>query len=168
MKFKSLFLLMALLASSLLQGSAQTTLSKADQRFLRRAADARMMDWAEGNLAVERATNAGLKDYGQRMLREQDYFMNAIKSLAASKNFTLPQALSEKKADGLDDLKEETGKSFDKKFIKMMIIDHKRDVKDFKKALKSDDADIKAFANKYLPIVEEHLASAKKLKEKNS
>lgn len=139
----------------------------AEKKFLCRAADARMMDWAEGQLATEHATNTPLKEYGQRMLDEQDAFMDDIKALAADKNYILPTALSEKKANGLADLKEEKGKDFDKKFIKMMVIDHKRDVKDFKRALKSKDADVSAFAKKYLPVLKEHLATAQKLKEDN-
>ncbi|HYI78569.1 MAG TPA: DUF4142 domain-containing protein, partial [Chryseolinea sp.] len=65
---------------------------------------------------------------------------------------------------GLTDLKEVHGKSFDKKFIRMMIIDHKRDLKKFEKATRSTDADIQVFATKYLPYVQSHLQKIKALK----
>ncbi len=54
-------------------------------------------------------------------------------------------------------MSEKNGEDFDKKFIKMMIIDHERDIKLFKKALDYKDAEVSAFAKKYLPMIQGHL-----------
>jgi putative membrane protein len=48
----------------------------------------------------------------------------------------------------------------------MMILDHKRDVRTFEKATKSNDADVKLFATKYLPVVQSHLEKIRTLKKK--
>lgn len=150
-------------AASVLKSDRKS--DKADEKFLRKIADARMMDWAEGELAAERGTKAEIKAYGERMVKEQDELMNEIKRLAGAENIVLPQALSKEKADALDDLKEKAGKDFDKLFTKMIIKDHKRDLKDFKRAAKSDDPEISAFAKKYLPTIQDHLRDAQALKK---
>lgn len=118
MRTLSIYACLVLVGAFLMSMGIMSEAEKDEKRFMKRAADARMMDWAEGSLAAERATRADIKAYGQRMVTDQDKLMNEIKELASKKNFTLPQALSEKKADGLEDLKEETGKDFDKLSLK--------------------------------------------------
>lgn len=47
----------------------------------------------------------------------------------------------------------------------MIIKDHKRDIRDFKKAMNSDDPDIREFAKRNLPLLEDHLEKAQALKK---
>lgn len=133
--------------------------------FLMEAAEARMMDLEEGKIAQQRSTSKNLKEYGTLMVKDQSEMLLELKKIAQQKNISLPQTLSEGKAEGLADLKEVHGKSFDKKFIKMMIIDHKRDIKKFENAAASKDADIQVFATKYLPVLQEHLDRIRSLKK---
>lgn len=132
--------------------------------FITDMAEARLMDLEEGKMAQQRSTSRDLKSYGTLMVNDQTEMLNEIKKLAALKGVALPSSLGKQKEKGLNDLKEVHGKSFDKKFIKMMIIDHKRDVKKFERATRSTDADIQVFATRYLPYVESHLQKIKALK----
>ena len=125
--------------------------------FLVKSADARMMDAREGKLATQKATSQALRDYGKLMMKDQAMLLEKIKALAAKKHVTLPADVSNKKAEGREDLAEESGKDFDKKFVKMITIDHERDVKMFQKAIEQDDEDVRAFAQKYLPLIQSHL-----------
>jgi putative membrane protein len=136
--------------------------------FLTEAADARLMDIEEGKLAQERGTTEAVRKYGERMVQEQTKLMHELRMLAAAKNITLPGSLSNKKADGLEDLKEKQGDDFDKKFIKMMTIDHKRDVREFEDATDFNDRDIQKFAARNLPLIESHLDEIKQIDEQNS
>ena len=53
---------------------------------------------------------------------------------------------------------------FDKAYMKEMVKDHEKDVKEFQKAAdKSDDADLKAWAGKTLPTLQTHLDKAKEI-----
>lgn len=133
--------------------------------FLTEAADARMMDLEEGKLAKERGTTAAIRQYGEWMITDQTKLLKEIRVLAASKNITLPNTLSNKKADGLEDLKEEQGEDFDKKFVKMITIDHKRDVDAFEDATDCRDKDVKKFATTYLPVIESHLDKIQDIKK---
>lgn len=133
--------------------------------FLVKTADARMMDSQEGKLAVDKGTRADVKEYGKLMIRDQATLLAEVKALAAKKNISLPAGISNKKEDGREDLSEKSGKDFDEKFIKMMIIDHERDIKLFRKAMDYDDKDVVDFAKKYLPMIEGHLARIKAIKD---
>ncbi|MGK4568480.1 DUF4142 domain-containing protein [Flavobacterium sp. 3HN19-14] len=138
---------------------------KAVEKFLREMADARMMDTQEGQLAAERGTTKAIRDYGAYMVKDEAILMMELNKVAAAKNITLPKAISNEKSKALDKLKEKTGTDFDKKFIKMITIDHKRDVRKFTKAAEFDDAEVSAFATKYLPTIQMHLEGSKKIKE---
>lgn len=125
--------------------------------FLVKSADARLMDTKEGRLATERGTTAAIREYGKLMLKDQAALMQQIKELAAKRNIALPGGISSDKEDGRETLAGKTGKEFDEKFVKMMKVDHQRDVKLFKEAAKSKDKGISEFAQKYLPMIQSHL-----------
>jgi len=134
------------------------------EKFIKEMAEARLMNLEEGKVAQQRSTNKDLKAYGALMVNDQTQMLHEIKKLAALKNIKLSDELGPDKAEGLRDLKEVHGEAFDKKFIKMMTIDHKRDVKKFKRATRAGDADVQVFATKYLPYVQAHLDKIRALK----
>jgi putative membrane protein len=140
-------------------------LSSEDKEFLLNAADARMMDWAEGNLAAEKGTTNKHRQYGKRMMRDQSRFMEEIKAIASAKNIVLPDKISEEKTAGLNTLKSVSGETFDRRFRRMIIKDHKRDINEFKRATESTDPEIRDFAKRHLPVLERHLQEARELNE---
>jgi len=134
--------------------------------FIVQMADARIMDREEGRLAASLGTTQAIRDYGSQMVKDQDALLVKLKQLAASKNITLPDAISEKKSKQLLKLSALTGKPFDRKFLKMIKADHKRDIKKFTKALQFDDPDTRQFAESNLPLLQQHLQQAKALCKK--
>ena len=134
------------------------------EMFISEMAEARLMVLEEGKVAQQRSTTKDLKLYCTLMVNDQTEMLHEIKKLAALKNIKVPDELGPDKAEDLRELKEVHGESFDKKFIKMMTIDHKRDVKKFERATRSDDADVQVFATKYLPRVQSHLDKISGLK----
>lgn len=133
-------------------------------QFLVEAADARMMGIREGKLAAERGTTNEIKEYGKLMQRDQALMLKSIKKLAKSRKITLPRIISAEKEDGFKDLAAKSGPAFDSKFIKMMKIDHKRDIKDFKRAAEMNDEQVVHFANQFLPMIQSHLEQLDALK----
>lgn len=133
--------------------------------FLVKSADARMMDAKEGKLASTKGTTPALRSYGKLMIKDQAALLATIKDLAGKKHVTLPSDISNKKAAGRQDLAKLTGKDFDEKFIKMITIDHERDVKMFENAIEQDDKDIREFAQKNLPLIRSHLDKINSIKD---
>ncbi len=136
-------------------------------RFITEAADARMMDREEGKHAATKGTTQKIRDYGNLMIKDQTYLLEEIQKLASLKNITLSMKISDKKAIALEKLKEKTAEDLDKKFLNMIKIDHKRDVKEFKRATKYGDETVRKFAVKHLPMIEKHLSDVIQIK-KNS
>jgi putative membrane protein len=126
-------------------------------RFLMEAAEARLIDAEEGKLARERGTTEEIRSYGRWMMRDQAKLLEELRKLGNKKNIELPGKISSERLKVLEELRTQTGKNFDEKFMKMISVDHKRDVHEFKKAAKSKDEEIKSFASRYLPTIEAHL-----------
>lgn len=147
------------------KNEAQPSVNKEVAAFLVKIADARMMGKKEGELAVQKGTTAEITSYGKLMINDQELLLAKIKALAAARNITLPAAISNDKKDGFKDLDAKSEKNFDHKFIKMMRIDHERDIKDFTKATELADKGIADFAVKYLPMIQAHLDKLNAIKE---
>jgi putative membrane protein len=141
--------------------------NRAEVDFFNEMTEARIVDLEQGKTASQRATNRPLKDYGSLMVKDQSKMLKELRALAAEKRITIPASLSADKAGAIDDLLKLHGESFDKKYIRMMIADHKRDIKKLERATRSTDPDIQVFATKYLPVVQSHLARIKTLKKRN-
>jgi putative membrane protein len=64
----------------------------------------------------------------------------------------------------IDDLNSASAQDFDKTYAKQQVDAHQQAVDLFKKyAAKGDDTDVKQFAEKTLPTIEQHLEDTKKL-----
>ncbi len=80
------------------------------------------------------------------------------------KGYKVPTDLEKKDLDVFNQLKDLKGADFDAAYIKDMVKDHEEDVAEFTKASKeSKDEDVKAFASKTLPVIQDHLNLAKKV-----
>ena len=70
---------------------------------------------------------------------------------------TLPQQLDQKHQQTHDRLAKLRGAEFDRAYMRDMVADHDKDVKEFRQqAQTASDPDIKAFAQQTLPTIEEH------------
>lgn len=149
------------------QNEKTATIDNSDQNFAEKAALGGIMEVEAGKIAVEKATNPDVKAFGQKMIDDHSKINETLKSLANTKNMTLPTMMSESQQKDLKDLREKTGSDFDKSYVKMMVDDHKDDVDEFQKEVdKLKDMDLKNFAINTLPTLQTHLASIQQIKDK--
>jgi putative membrane protein len=150
--------------SSMQTGTTASTtgaLSAADKNFVMKAAKGGLAEVELGRLAAEKATNPDVKQFGQRMVDDHSKANDELKSLAEQKGITLPTELDAKDKATRDRLAKLSGEAFDRAYMTDMVKDHKMDVSEFRKESRSArDADVKAFAGKTLPTLEEHLKMA--------
>ena len=120
-----------------------------------------------GRLAAQKGQSPDVKKFGQKMVDDHSKAGDELKQLASRKGVTLPTEMkAEQKADK-DKLTKLSGADFDKEYMSMMVEDHDKDVKDFQtEASGGGDADVKAFASKTLPTLQEHQKMAKDIKSK--
>jgi len=156
--------LLALGAALLFSGSmaaAADKLSSGDQRFIKDAAGGGMMEVQLGKLAAEKASSPQVKEFGRKMEQDHSKANAELQKLASTKNVQISHELEGKHKSTYDRLAKLSGDRFDREYMKTMIDDHKDDVDKFKKeAEKANDTDVKSFASKTLPTLEQHLEMA--------
>jgi len=137
-----------------------------DTEFAVAAADGSMFEVQLGQLALTKASSPKVKEFAQSMVNDHTKANEELKSIAQTKNITLPSTISEEKQKDYDKLAEKSGADFDKAYSEFMVKDHKDDVDQFKKAAeKCEDAEIKSWAAEKLPVLESHLSMAESLED---
>lgn len=154
-------------ASTPAQKNAAGGVTAADRTFVMEAARGGMAEVEMGKLAVEKAASPDVKQFGQRMVDDHSKANDELKSWAAQKNVTLPAEMGAKEKAGQARLAKLSGAAFDRAYMTDMVADHNKDVAAFRHASKmAGDADLKAWAAKTLPTLEEHQKMAKEVHAK--
>src|SRR5579872_2657875 len=91
MAYKFAIVLAAASLSSLAVAQTSSSLSSADQKFIKEAAQGGMAEVELGQLAIQNASSEQVKKFGQRMVTDHSKANDQLKELAASKGVTLPQ-----------------------------------------------------------------------------
>jgi putative membrane protein len=140
---------------------APGTLSNSDRKFVEEAAIGGMAEVEMGNLAGQKAGSDAVKQFGQRMATDHSKANDELKQVASTKGVQVPASLDHKHQRELDKLSKKSGADFDKAYMSLMVDDHKKDVAEFRKeAGSAKDPDVKSFASKTLPTLQEHLQLA--------
>jgi putative membrane protein len=151
-------------ASSVALAPASGKLAGADQKFLHRAAVGGMAEVELGQLAQQKAESDAVKQFGARMVQDHGKANDELKQLAGSKGATLPGSPDNKHEQEKQKLEKLSGAAFDRAYMKRMLDDHRKDVSQFRaEARSAKDADVKGFASKTLPTLEEHLKLAQSI-----
>ena len=138
-----------------------------DAKFVWNAAEGGMMEVKLGKLAMEHAANADVHMFGERMVTDHTKANQELQRIADKKGYKVPTDPDKKDLDVFNHLKDLKGADFDAAYIKDMVKDHEEDVAEFTKASKEcKDEDVKAFASKTLPVIQDHLNLAKKVASK--
>jgi len=153
-------------------GTASTStmansLNHDDQEFVNKAAQGGMAEVMLGQTASTKGTSPDVKNFGNRMVSDHGKANDELKQLAQTKGVTLPADVDDESRKMSDKLAKLSGKDFDKEYISGMVEDHEKDVREFEKASKdAKDPDLKAWATKTLPTLQDHLKMAKEAKAK--
>lgn len=139
----------------------------ADSAFLREAAAGGMAEVELGQLAAQNAESSDVKQFGQRMADDHGKANEELKTLASQKKVDLPAAPDAKHKAVHDKLAKLKGVQFDSAYMSAMVSDHQKDVAAFQREAKSGkDPDVKAWAEKTLPTLQEHLKLAQQVHAK--
>jgi putative membrane protein len=142
----------------------------ADTMFVNQAAKGGMMEVAKGKLAAQKASRDDVKQFAQRMVDDHTKAGDELKSVASGKNITLPpdQPSAQDQAM-LDKMGKMDGAAFDRAYIADQVKDHEKTIALFEKeARNGKDAELKAFAEKTLPTLKDHLTAVRGPKAKRA
>ena len=142
----------------------QAGISSRDREFLMDVAMDGLMEVELGRIAAQQGSSDAIKQFGQRMVDDHSKANTELTTLASSKGITLPTSIDDKHRGEITKLSAMSGADFDRAYAKMMLKAHEKDVSEFEKeSNRGGDADIKAFAAKTLPTLQEHLQMARAL-----
>jgi putative membrane protein len=129
-----------------------------DSSFYKNAAEGGMSEVELGQLAQKKAAGSAVKEFGAMMVKDHTATNEKLKSLAASKQVSLPDSPNTMQKASKTKLDAMTGNKFDNAYVRGMIADHKSDIKEFEKeASEGKDPQAKAFASETLPTLRAHL-----------
>ena len=165
MKYVSVAFGAALLSLAAVPAMAAPT--SEDWTFATKAAAGGQAEVAFGQLAKENASSPAVKQFGERMITDHTQANQELMQIAQSQKLDLPKGLDAKHQAKEQKLSTTKGQAFDKAYMQDMVQDHKEDVADFRKeAENGKDPQLKAFAAKYLPVLEQHLQMAQSIESK--
>jgi putative membrane protein len=142
--------------------SAAKMVDHKDHEFITKVAQGGKTEVELGQLALKQATSEDVKQFAQRMIDDHSKSGEELSSLAVSKGITLPADLDKKHKEKLDKLAKFSGADFDREYMKKMVNDHNMNVTLFEQQAKNGkDAETKAWAEKTLPTLREHLTMAR-------
>ena len=149
---------------ALLATQALAAPSPADKSFAVKAAQGGMSEVQEGQLAAQRASSPQVKQFGQRMVQDHGQGNQDLQQIAQQGNLELPTQPSASQHASAAKLSGLSGPAFDKAYIQHEVQDHRTDIVEFRREAQSGkDPALKAYAQKQLPILQQHLQMAESL-----
>jgi putative membrane protein len=154
------------LAASAFAGQSPQAIT--DQTFIEKAVVGGLAEVQLGKMAADMASSAEVKQFGQRMVQDHSKANQELMALVKTKAISVPTALDQKHQEEADRLAKLQGPAFDRAYLQHMVKDHEEDVQLFStQAKQGKDPELKAFAAKTLPTLEEHLRMVRNLAEKH-
>jgi putative membrane protein len=128
----------------------KSSLSMTDTKFVKKTAKGGMREVKMAEMAKEQAKSADVKKVAEKIESDHKDANQELMALAEKKGVVLSK--NEPKIDTM------SGTDFDKEYLAMMVKDHEKNITAFEKEAKDgEDADVKAWAEKTLPTLKEHL-----------
>lgn len=151
------------LATLALPALADTT-KKDDQEMVMKAGHGGHAEVKAGNLAKTKASNAGVKQFGEMMVTDHTKAGKELETAAKSAGLTYPADTDAKHKEMLDKLMKLSGAAFDEAYIDDMVAGH-RDMEALLEKMATDakSSQVKEWAKRTLPAVQAHLKKAEEL-----
>jgi len=137
---------------------------KMDHEFMTKAAMGGMMEVQAAQMAQQKASSQEVRDYARKLEQDHSLANDKLKAIAKERQVSLPTDVGAEHKAMIGRLNALSGAEFDKAYMKAMVADHRKDIREFEKASnRSMDSDLKNFASSTLPTLKEHLQQAGQL-----
>jgi putative membrane protein len=166
----SLFVCSCLVAMPLLaQKAEKAEKALTPQEFVDFAAQTDMTEAHLGQLAQDKGDAQGVKDFGKMLETDHTNDYNQVTAVATKAGLTVPKGLDAKHWEMVAPFEKLKGTAFDHKFVHTMVAGHEAAVAAYNKASRDlDNADLKAYAQQVLPVLQKHLDDAKALEKSHT
>ncbi|MFN2475451.1 MAG: DUF4142 domain-containing protein [Chthoniobacterales bacterium] len=135
------------------QPNTMASLDRKDRDFMMTAAKGGMMEVYMGEMAQKMGQSADVKKIGARMVTDHTKANNELMTIASAKGVKLDTRHKMSKMDSTN---------FDQVYLAEMMKDHQKDIAEFQREAQSGmDPDVKKFAAKTLPTLQQHMQMVK-------
>ncbi|MBV9393503.1 MAG: DUF4142 domain-containing protein [Methylobacteriaceae bacterium] len=134
----------------------------AGKTFITKAIQGNLAEVQMGQLAQEKSQNGDVKAFGQQLVTDHNDANTKATTVANDLGVTPPQEPSKKQQADYNKLSKLSGDAFDKQFARHMVMDHKKDISEYKADSKKKDATA-SYASDTLPTLQKHLEMAQSL-----
>jgi putative membrane protein len=144
-------------------GDSGSMVSATDRKFMEDAARGGMAEVQLAQMAQQKASRQEVKDYARKLEQDHTQANDKLKSIAQQRQIQLSTDIGEHQ-QMVSRLSNLSGDEFDRAYMRMMVQDHKKDIKEFQReSNRSIDSDLKEFASTTLPTLQQHLQSAEQI-----
>lgn len=140
------------------------TLSTSDASFITAATRGGMAEIRLAELAMRNGRSPAVKSFARKLLADHGGGNQELAALARRKEIATPEGIGAEYQGVYDDLAKLRGRAFDRAYAEAMVKDHQDDIREYQtEARDGTDPDVRAFAAKAVPMLEEHLRAAQAL-----
>ncbi len=127
-----------------------------DKDFVKDADKGNRFEVLAGELATKQGKHDMVKQLGKQISADHKKANEQLQKVASEKRFQIGGEPADK--DDLDDLAGKQGDEFDKKYVELMVKDHRKDIKDYQKqAEESKDPAVRKYAQDNIAVLQKHL-----------
>ena len=161
---RSMLLTGALPLALAMAGARAVVAVPSDEGFVREAASGGKIEVELGRYASRHAADPQVVKFGERMVADHGKANAELAQIAERESIVMPTDTAVADDPMVKKLTAFKGTDFDREYMKAMVEDHEEDVAKFREMSRSAATPaVKAFAQKTLPTLEEHLKMAKEI-----
>jgi putative membrane protein len=141
-----------------------TGINQKDRDFMTMATYSNLGEVSSGNLAVGKAINASVKNFGTMMIADHGSAHQQLSSIASGHNYTLPSETDQEHKDMAQMLMMLDGDAFDSTYMYMMVQGHDKAIALHQEEIQNGrNSDVKQYAREKLEVIEHHRIMADSL-----
>lgn len=136
-----------------------------DQQFAMQAAASDQFEIQSSQAALQMSHAPRVRQFAQRMIDAHSRTTQQLTQIATSKGMSLQPALDPDQQKMVSDLQAMSpGRAFDRAYLHDQVAGHQAAVEVFQNEITNgSDAELKAFAQKTLPVIKSHLRDAHRI-----
>ncbi len=133
----------------------------ADMAFIRHAGSSNLMEVRLGQVAQSRASNAAVRQFGQRMVDDHTRMQNQLSAVVNNTGVSFTPAMDSRHQQQVSRIERLSGSEFDRAYMQAMIQGHQDDISQFQTQSQSArSTQIRNLASSSLPVLQQHLSLA--------
>lgn len=138
----------------------------ADQHFIKEASADNQFEIQLSRFVEKQAQDPQVKELAQRLVQDHKQAQQQLQEIAQGMNMQLPSQLEQWQQDKLQAMQQKHGKHLEMHYTFGQVGDHTTDLLSYRyEAEHGENAQVKQYAEKTIPVLERHLAMAQQAAE---